>query len=442
MSSFFCLVMNLLKNIVNLRGWKPRGTGCLYSSQRSMSASEPAHLEPANFRPQKVLILTKLSRYEFEKRRHPELTERQLERCLRNRGSDYNMLLYHHYIHKGVENTVNSVFRAAGIETKVVYRFDYSDPNIEWADAIVTTGGDGTFLLAASGVLERNKPLIGFNSDPMRSKGQLCLPQKYSVDVKEAIDKLLKGKFRWTFRSRIRVTLIGENIFRPPVELHDQQLLHPEYRYLDMDLQLRTLKENTPSTDESGLPRRVLPVLALNEVFIGECVSARVSYLELSFDRNKGIKQKCSGLIASTGTGSTSWTYNVNKLTEQNMEEILTIVKEETGFGIRDTDPLFVRKITNKFNEMLITNPEEPRMVYTIRDQLVSSPMRSECVKPRGFARSIGVKSRCFDASLVIDGGLSFPFNDGTRALLEIHDVDALRTVTLHEDPTEVSFKH
>ncbi|ROT72558.1 hypothetical protein C7M84_009053 [Penaeus vannamei] len=157
-----------------------------------MSASEPAHLEPANFRPQKVLILTKLSRYEFEKRRHPELTERQLERCLRNRGSDYNMLLYHHYIHKGVENTVNSVFRAAGIETKVVYRFDYSDPNIEWADAIVTTGGDGTFLLAASGVLERNKPLIGFNSDPMRSKGQLCLPQKYSVDVKEAIDKLLK----------------------------------------------------------------------------------------------------------------------------------------------------------------------------------------------------------------------------------------------------------
>lgn len=87
---------------------------------------------------------------------------------------------------------MNSVFRAAGIETKVVYRFDYSDPNIEWADAIVTTGGDGTFLLAASGVLERNIPLIGFNSDPMRSKGQLCLPQKYSVDVKEAIDKLLK----------------------------------------------------------------------------------------------------------------------------------------------------------------------------------------------------------------------------------------------------------
>ena len=57
-----------------------------------------------------------------------------------------------------------------------------------------------------------------------------------------------------------------------------------------------------------------------------------------------------------TGTGSTSWTYNINKLTEQNMEEILTIVKEETGFSIKDTDPRFVEKITNKFNEMLITD--------------------------------------------------------------------------------------
>ncbi|KAK7082520.1 NAD kinase 2, mitochondrial, partial [Halocaridina rubra] len=83
-----------------------------------------------------------------------------------------------------------------------------------------------------------------------------------------------------------------------------------------------------------------------------------------------------------------------------------------------------------------------PKMVYTIRDQLVSSPVRNQCVKPRGLARSIAVKSRCFDASLVIDGGLSFTFNDGTRALLEIYEEDALRTVTLQEDPTEVSFKH
>lgn len=74
--------------------------GMMCDCNRSYAVASPPHLEPGVFRPQKVLILTKLSRYEFERRRHPELTEKQLEKCLRLRGSDYNNLLYHHYIHK------------------------------------------------------------------------------------------------------------------------------------------------------------------------------------------------------------------------------------------------------------------------------------------------------------------------------------------------------
>ena len=107
----------------------------------------------------------------------------------------------------------------------------------------------------------------------------------------------------------------------------------------------------TPLEDaDEKLQTRVLPVLALNEViafsdllfvvqtrlkgylinewfpqvFIGECISARVSYLEIKFDDDDPVKEKCSGLIVSTGTGSTSWTYNVNKLTEQSLEKVGT----------------------------------------------------------------------------------------------------------------------
>ena len=36
-------------------------------------------------------------------------------------------------------------------------------------------------------------------------------------------------------------------------------------------------------------------------------------------------------MIVSTGTGSTSWTYNVNKLTNQSVESILRIIFETTG---------------------------------------------------------------------------------------------------------------
>ena len=41
------------------------------------------------------------------------------------------------------------------------------------------------------------------------------------------------------------------------------------------------------------------------------------------------------------------------------------------------------------------------------------------------------MKSKCFDASLVIDGSLSYKFNDGTKAVIELLDEDALRTVQL-----------
>uniref|UniRef100_A0A6A7FUK4 NAD kinase 2, mitochondrial n=1 Tax=Hirondellea gigas TaxID=1518452 RepID=A0A6A7FUK4_9CRUS len=450
------------------------------------------------FNPKKILILTKISRYEFERLMNQQLTEDELKQSLQSRGSDYNMLLHFHNLHKKVEASVSNAFEDAGITTRVVNRLDYTDETIDWADAVVTTGGDGTYLLAASRIQNNDKPVIGFNSDPNRSKGQLCLPEKYSFNVPEAVEKLLKGMFRWQFRSRIRITLIGDQVNEPPVELHDQQLLCPENRYLDIDQQLRKerpIKQYVASDDaEKELDIRVLPVLALNEVFIGECVSARVSYLELKFDGSEPIKQKCSGLIVSTGTGSTSWTYNVNKLTEQSMEQILNIALEETGQGTGGTDPKVVSRITEKFNELLLNDPEDNRLVYTIRDQLVSPPqsilarisgfnskeiitgnissdfdldtrmavsggggglsmpynrsastntfMSPNTLKPRGFSQTIHVRSRCFDAFLVIDGGMSFAFNDGTRAMLEIYPEDALRHVVLHESPVMVTYKH
>lgn len=90
------------------------------------------------------------------------------------------------------EEKVKKTLEDHGIETKVVTRFEYSDENISWADVIFTTGGDGTFLLGASRIAEPTKILIGFNSDPTRSEGYLCLPKKYSFNVQDAIEKLLK----------------------------------------------------------------------------------------------------------------------------------------------------------------------------------------------------------------------------------------------------------
>lgn len=39
------------------------------------------------------------------------------------------------------------------------------------------------------------------------------------------------------------------------------------------------------------------------------------------------------------------------------------------------------------------------------------------------------MRSRMWDAHLVIDGGFSYKFNDGAVATLEIRDEDALKSV-------------
>ena len=45
----------------------------------------------------------------------------------------------------------------------------------------------------------------------------------------------MKTLYRWFFRKRLRLTLIGdyEKIHEPAIELHTQKLQFPEFRYMD-----------------------------------------------------------------------------------------------------------------------------------------------------------------------------------------------------------------
>lgn len=399
-------------------------------------------------------MLSKLSRYEYEKRRHNCATEGELEAALRSRGSDYNTLLYHHYVHKGCENTVVHALKERGVDTLLVNRFDYTADAVSWSDAVISVGGDGTFLLAAAKVTDCQRPVIGFNSDPTRSKGHLLLSRHYSVHVREAVSNLLQGRFNWLYRQRIQVTLHGKDVDKPPIELHDQQLSSPEHRYLDLewpqgrsdltgDSTERGIGQEPSSSNPGAVVQsRVLPVLALNEVYIGECLSARVSYYELSIDGCSPFKQKSSGLCVSSGTGSSSWTYNINKLTHQTVVELMSAVSAETGLALDTDDPQLVASIKHRVNSLLLFDPGDSRMCYTIRDPILPVPARNatrhsaqgplcEDLRPRGLAASLTVRSRCFDACLVLDGGLSYTFNDGTTAELVTRPQHRLRTVQM-----------
>ncbi|KAM4710456.1 NAD kinase 2, mitochondrial isoform 2-T2 [Discoglossus pictus] len=378
------------------------------------------------FRPGRVAVVAKTTRYEFEQQRYryAGLSEEELKELLALKGSSYNGLLQRHNIHtENVEHIVKSL-RNEGIDVQLVKRRDYNEETVQWADAIISAGGDGTMLLAASKVLDRFKPVIGVNTDPERSEGHLCLPVRYTHSFPEALRKLYRGEFRWQWRQRIRLYLEGTGINLTPMDLHEQQLS------LEQHSKAHTYGSQQEQNSAMASGPHLLPVRALNEVFIGESLSSRASYYEISVDDGPWEKQKSSGLNVCTGTGSKAWSYNINKMTPQTVEELLNIVKSHQQLNVHIDNDL-VERVTNKYNESLIYNPDEPKMFFSIREPIANRVFSSS--RQRGFTSKVCVRSRCWDACMVVDGGTSFEFNDGAIVSIAMDAEDSLCTVLLDE---------
>lgn len=78
--------------------------------------------EPNTFRLERALIVTKLSRYEFEQLRHPHLSANQLEEMLRNRGTDFEGIMHRHNVNKDFERVIVRSFRDVGCDVKLTNR--------------------------------------------------------------------------------------------------------------------------------------------------------------------------------------------------------------------------------------------------------------------------------------------------------------------------------
>ncbi|XP_073537787.1 NAD kinase 2, mitochondrial isoform X2 [Phyllobates terribilis] len=388
--------------------------------------SRPSDPGGGGFRPERVAVVTKTSRYEFEQQRYRStgLSEDELRELLALKGSSYNGLLQRHNIHsENVEHVVQSL-RNEGIDVRVVRRRDYNEETVRWADAVISAGGDGTMLLAASKVLDKSKPVIGVNTDPERSEGHLCLPVRYTRSFPEALHKLYRGEFRWQWRQRIRLFLEGTGINLTPVDLHEQQLS------LEQHSRAHSAGGHPEQTSATISGPHLLPIRALNEVFIGESLSSRASYYEISVDDGPWEKQKSSGLNVCTGTGSKAWSYNINKMAPQTVEEILHVVKRYKIVN-QTLDSDLIERVTNEYNDSLIFSPQEQRMFFSVREPIANRVFSSS--RQRGFTSKVSVRSRCWDACMVVDGGTSFEFNDGAIVTISMDSADALCTVLLDE---------
>eukprot|EP00128_Syssomonas_multiformis_P010378 Colp12_sorted_trinity150504_noHs@28364 len=348
----------------------------------SMGCTRSVYVEPDHpLDLKKVLVVAKVTRFEFEKLRQPELTEEELGTSLQNKGADMERLRHRYDIHRRNLDKLLAAFRHRHIDYDVRSALEYDETHLEGKDAVFSAGGDGTFLAAAAKI-HTQVPVVGINTDPHRSQGFLCAQRGVAggrTKYAEIVDMILTGQFRYKPRQRIRITLID------------------------------------------GQEQSTLPHLALNDVFISELEPSRSSYYELSVDDGKLDKQKSSGIVVCTGTGSTAWLYNVAKIERDDVKKVLQ-------FANKFTSEEEVDQVTRSFNRSIVFDPAEPIMEYVIREPVVNGIF--SITRHRGYAKKLEIKSRSWEAGLVIDGSHTYQFNDGRTAILEILEENALRTVS------------
>src|SRR3989344_2070474 len=148
-------------------------------------------------------------------------------------------------------------------------------------DLVITFGGDGTFLSASHYV--SHQLILGVNSDPKRSAGFLT-----STNLKNVMKKLkevVSGKLKIKTYPRASAKIFHKD-------------------------------------------KCVLTEKALNEVYIGNSRPQHISVYSLKF-RNKKELQKSSGIIISTGTGSTAWYKSIGgKPFDKSLKTLKFIVRE------------------------------------------------------------------------------------------------------------------
>ncbi|KAL6257060.1 hypothetical protein P5V15_011995 [Pogonomyrmex californicus] len=219
-------------------------------------------------------------------------------------------------------------------------------------------------------------------------------------------------------RSRIHTIMTGEGLYEPFL-VHEKNCTQGEKR-------VGALMRSTQRKIADALQprRRVLPWLALNEVFMAEFLAARAIILNIQVDDEKQFIIRSSGVCVCTGSGSGSWFRTMNVPTAETVQTLAAM-----AIG-RQLDEKETSKVLHRYHDNLLFSPEDRRMAYMIYERFYGLHW-PQLTSDRRLCCRIKIKSMGFNAGLVLDGCVSLPFNDGSTASFEIRPEYSLKNIIL-----------
>ncbi len=206
-----------------------------------------AQVNKASKKIKKVVIIEKTTRYSFlERVNYLDKLEEETK----------NGLELSHKNHIKVKKYLSLQLEEAGIDYTFLNDDYVNDFRCEDYDAIISLGGDGTFLQAAKNIT--NQYILGINSEPAFSEGMLT---KYDTnELADIVEKMAKGTYEFTNWNRLSIAINGVR----------------------------------------------LPYLALNEVLVAKPMIYETSKLVIKI-KDKKTYAIGNGIIVSTKVGSTAF---------------------------------------------------------------------------------------------------------------------------------------
>lgn len=308
-------------------------------------------------------------------------------------------------------------------------------------DLVISIGGDGTFLRASHLLHPRYNtqkvPIIGINSNPTRSEGRLC--QTTTKSISQMINTLLtpSSTLDCIKRQRIKIILKSRDIqvfnmydFYSDLPSEDQLLLDPA---ADCPRQSRSIDDPKESYEMA------LPIMALNDVYLGERASSMVTNLDVEYkspphslsdgeawERHK--LQKNSGIVVCTGSGSTAWSKSINYICSETIKTIFSHLKKDQDYdgSLDRLNDLDYQKICDVINSTrTVFDPSDRYLGVTFREPInnkishcgTSNFIRIGCLKS---------KSKLHNGMLCIDGSTFHTFPRGSIVYLNADSTYAI----------------
>lgn len=249
-----------------------------------------------------IVVVPKLSKYERDLRRY-NLSHDELVKKYKSEGVDADRIIDSHYRQR----------EAADIIMKLVGKDRFVERGALTQDVtrgvvVVALGGDDHFKYVSHFV--DDSPLLGVNSDPIRSRGALTTIK--ACDFGRALDAIHSGDYFYEEWTRLQLNLNGNG---------------------------------------AGL--------AVSECFIGSADSEDISHYIVELN-GKAEEQKSSGLVVATGAGSTGWYRSAGRYVFGKKGDVFPRTDRMAKFVMRepygDDEYRMNTGIVNETSELVITS--------------------------------------------------------------------------------------